>query len=209
MGRTVNQQMGDSHEADIAEWIQGSLQKGSGNQWHRQGDAKNGEYLTPYPITADGKSTLGQSISVSRTMWRKIVEQTFGQSPAIFLRFYKDDRLREVEIDLAVVNAQTFSEILADARQWQSFQDSLDRSLTAPPFAILAQEATFEWTGPYFCPTAEEVEQKPGGGFDQCCERPDLHLPLPEGEATDTLSRLLSDRLRAKVKTDPGCDCCR
>lgn len=117
--------MGDSHEADIAGWIRGSLQKGSGNQWHRQGDAKNGEFLTPHPVTADGKSTLGQSIGITRRMWKKIVEQTFGQNPAIFLRFYKDESLRTVDIDLAVVDAQFFRDILEDARKWQEVATGL------------------------------------------------------------------------------------
>lgn len=209
MGRTLNQQMGDAHEADIQEWLKGRLQKGSGNQWHNQGDVKNGEFLTAYPVTADGKSTLGNSISISRTMWQKIVEQTFNQTPAIFLRFYKDERLRNVEADLAVVPAQFFSEVLEDAREWRKFQDSMDEILTSGPMMVSPGPATVTWTGPYFCPTAEEVEQNPGGGFDKCCDREDLHVPLPDGPATHTLSRILSDRQRAKVKVGTGCDCCR
>lgn len=140
MARTLNQRMGDSHEADIAEWTGGSLQKASGSQWHRQGDTKNGEYLTPYPVTSDGKSTLGESLSITRKMWRKIVEQTFGQTPAVFLRFYKDDRLREVDIDLAVVSAGFFAEILADARKWQELQDGVSQ-LGAIPMPVGAPQA--------------------------------------------------------------------
>lgn len=180
MPRTLNQKMGDYHEAAIVEWIKGALQKASGSQWHRQGDAKNGEHLTAYPITADGKSTLGQSVSVTRTMWRKIREQTFNQIPAIFLRFYRDDRLREVEADLVVLDAQTFSEILADARKWQALD--------------------LEGSELYFCPSAEEVESVTGGGFDVCCEAPGLHVPLPPGEGTDALVDLLSQRKKALFK---------
>jgi hypothetical protein len=125
MTRTLNQQMGDIHEADIPEWIGGQPQKASGSQWHAQGDAKNGEHLTPFPVTADGKSTLGKSIAVSRDMWRKIVEQTFNQDPALFLRFYKDESLRQVDIDLAVIAVRFFRELLEAARKWSVIEQEI------------------------------------------------------------------------------------
>jgi hypothetical protein len=117
--------MGDAHEADIAEWIGGSQQKASGSQWHNQGDAKNNERKVPFPITADGKSTLGKSIGVSLFMWRKIVEQTFGQIPTLFLRFYKDESLRTVVQDLVVLDRRDFVEILEAARQWEQQREQL------------------------------------------------------------------------------------
>lgn len=30
----------------------------------------------------------------------------------------------------------------------------------------------------YWCPTAREIEQHPGGGFDTCCHVPELHEPI-------------------------------
>lgn len=125
MPRTLNQRMADSHEADIAEWTKGRLQKGSGNQWQNQGDTKNGEFLVPLPVTSDGKSTLGKSFSVTRSMWAKIVDQTFNQIPVLFLRFYKDESLRQTDLDLVVLEAQTFSEILEDARKWREHQEAV------------------------------------------------------------------------------------
>lgn len=123
MTRTLNQRMADSHERDIAEWIGGSQTKASGSQWHAQGDAKNNERKVPFPITADGKSTLGRSISVTQFMWRKIVEQTFGQIPTLFLRFYRDESLRIVEEDLVVLRSREFMEILEAARKWREHND--------------------------------------------------------------------------------------
>lgn len=120
MTRTHNQQMADSHEQDIAEWIGGAQQKASGSQWHAQGDAKNGEYLTPFPVTGDGKATLGKSIAVSRDMWKKIIEQTFNQDSALFLRFYQDESLRKIDVDLAVVDVRFFRELLEAARNWEN-----------------------------------------------------------------------------------------
>lgn len=44
----------------------------------------------------------------------------------------------------------------------------------------------------YVCPTALEVESSCHGGHDTCCDRPDLHVPLPDGPAADALSEALS-----------------
>lgn len=128
MPRTLRQRMADAHEADMAEVIDGKVQKGSGNQWHAQGDLKNGEYLVAYPITGEGKATLGKGHTITREMWSKIVEQTFGQNPALFLRFYRDESLRTVDGDLAVTSVSLFAQILRDARSWQSLQDAVSSS---------------------------------------------------------------------------------
>ncbi len=118
MSRTLNQQMSDAHERDIAEWIGGAQQKGSGNQWSAQMDVVNGEKTTPYALAADGKATLGKSISITRDMWLKAVAQTFNKIPTIWLRFYRDESLREVSTDLVVIERRDFLEILEAARKW-------------------------------------------------------------------------------------------
>ncbi|WP_181785360.1 hypothetical protein [Streptomyces phytophilus] len=43
----------------------------------------------------------------------------------------------------------------------------------------------------YVCPAALQVESPTHGGFDTCCDRPDLHVPVPTGPGTDALSRAL------------------
>lgn len=123
MPRTLKQRMADAHEADMADLIDGKVQKGSGNQWHAQGDLKNGEHLVAYPITGEGKATLGKGHTITREMWGKLVEQTFSQNPALFLRWYRDESLRQVDIDLAVTSVSLFSLILRDARKWQAIED--------------------------------------------------------------------------------------
>lgn len=125
MSRTLKQQMADAHEADIADWIKGSLQKSSGNQWHAQGDAKNSDF-TPHPVTGDGKATMQGSVSIKRSDWEKIVEQTFGQNPALFHRFYRPGTGPLVaEIDLATISVEFFCELLEDARKWKEHEESL------------------------------------------------------------------------------------
>jgi hypothetical protein len=116
--------MADRHEADIAEWIGGRQQKGSGNQWHGQMDVVNDERL-PYALAADGKSTLGKGISVTLEMWRKAVEQTFSKIPTLWLRFYKDETLRAVERDLVVLDRRDFVEILEAARNWETVRQEI------------------------------------------------------------------------------------
>lgn len=118
MSRTLSQQMGDAHERDIAEWIGGKQQKGSGNQWHAQMDVVNDE-RAPFPLAADGKATLGKSISITREMWRKAVEQTFSKIPTLWLRWYKDESLRVVDLDLVAINRSDFLELLDAARKWK------------------------------------------------------------------------------------------
>ncbi len=132
MPRTLNQRMADAHEADMAEVIDGRVQKGSGNQWHAQGDLKNGEHLVAYPITGDCKATLGKSISLSREMWNKITEQTYDQNPALFLRWYRDESLRQVDTDLAVTSVSLFRQVLGDARQWQAVLDEFGDDTRIP-----------------------------------------------------------------------------
>jgi alkyl hydroperoxide reductase subunit AhpC len=114
--------MADSHEQDIAEWIGGRQTKGSGNQWHSQMDAKNGINKIPFPIAGDGKATLGKSVGVSREMWRKAEEQSFGEIPALFLRFYRDSTLRTVDQDLVVLSADDFKRMLEAARKWSEYE---------------------------------------------------------------------------------------
>lgn len=221
MARELTQQMGDAHEVDISEWTKGIQQKSSGNQWHAQGDTKNGEFLVPYPITSDGKSTMGKMIAISRDMWDKIVDQTFNQNPALFLRFYRPDETRlTVDLDLAVTRAGFFTEILEAARKWAQVDDYLSlqgsdvsdvehvielirlgQESRDEVFKDLVQLGQDMESSLYFCPTSEEVESQPGGGFDKCCERSDLHVPLPDNASTDVLSRILDERLKTQCST--------
>lgn len=46
----------------------------------------------------------------------------------------------------------------------------------------------------YYCPTSNEVEDDEHGGFDVCCDRPDLHDPLTPDEL---LSLKLATSLRS------------
>ncbi len=112
---SLNKRMGDKHEDFCAMILHGNATRGSGNQWHNQLDGKMTRVVS-YPYGWDCKSTLKQSISVSRKMWEKAVEQAGGFHPMIPLRFYDTERL-DVGLDLAVVNLHDLAELLEIANE--------------------------------------------------------------------------------------------
>jgi hypothetical protein len=108
--------MGDKHEEFLAAILEGSQSRGSGNQWHNQMDGRHNRMNTEFAFAWDGKSTLHQSIGVSRAMWAKAKEQAAGERPMLGLRFYDNERL-DVGLDLIVVSAYDMSEVLARLRE--------------------------------------------------------------------------------------------
>lgn len=125
MSRTLVQKMADAHEAWIRDQIAGRTPKGSGNQWHDQLDAKNGTRNTPFPIGADGKATLGKSLSITRDLWAKLREQCFGEIPTWWGRFYRDENLHIVDLDLVALEAEDFTRILEAARKWAAIEEEV------------------------------------------------------------------------------------
>ena len=111
------------HEEDFAELIGGTRVPGSGSQWHNKGDAAN-QHHELFAIRGDCKCTQGQSISVSRAMIRKLLEDAGGELPALPLRFYKNEHL-DIEYDLVAVLSDDFGELLENARQNAAAQEAL------------------------------------------------------------------------------------
>ncbi|MFE7972980.1 hypothetical protein [Streptomyces shenzhenensis] len=50
----------------------------------------------------------------------------------------------------------------------------------------------------YYCPTSGEIESDCHGGFDQCCDRPDLHRPVST-VLRDQLAAALIARIKESV----------
>lgn len=111
---SLNKRMGDKHEAFLTSILGGRRTRGSGNQWHNPMDGRTSHMTRRYAFAWDGKSTLKRSISVSREMWQKAVEQTGGERPMIALRFYDTESL-DVGVDLAVVNLHDLAELIETA----------------------------------------------------------------------------------------------
>lgn len=95
---SLNRKMSDKHEADLAEWLGGRVMPGSGNQYNNPMDVR----VDNIELAIDGKSTRRKSISITREMVDKAKEQSQGYTPALALRFYNDDRLRDYEDWVAV-----------------------------------------------------------------------------------------------------------
>lgn len=125
--RTLGQQMADAHEADMAEWTGGKVQKGSGNQWHAAMDSVDGTRDRVLPMAGDGKATGGRSIGVTREMWEKAVRQAGPvQTPYLALRWYDDAKNLVVGQDLVAIDADTFQRLLSGARKWEGQQEAVN-----------------------------------------------------------------------------------
>lgn len=133
--RGLNKRMGDRHEAHVAEVLGQRQTRGSGNQWRDQMDSKHDRTECVFAFANDGKSTLAKSISITRTMWAKAVEQAGGERPMLTLRFYDDASLK-VYADLAVCDLLDFAEMREDAERWHKAKAVLQDLVTAKPRCI-------------------------------------------------------------------------
>jgi hypothetical protein len=113
---SLNKRMGDKHEEFLVDLFGGRQTRGSGNQWHNPMDGRTSRMTTRYAFAWDGKSTLAQSVSVSRKMWQKAVEQAGGERPMIGVRFYDNEGL-DVGLDLVVMSAHDAAELIEAANQ--------------------------------------------------------------------------------------------
>ncbi len=132
----LNKRMGDLHEAYIAQLFGQRQTRGSGNQWRDQMDSKHDRTSCVFAFANDGKSTLGKSISVSRDMWAKAVEQAGGERPMLTLRFYNDASLNKVLADLAVFDALDAAEMREAAEAWHKAKPILEALAERRPRCI-------------------------------------------------------------------------
>lgn len=112
----TTRKLSDRHEEDLAAILGGQMTKGSGNQFNDPMDGKHEYGSQRYTFAWDGKSSLGRSVSVSREMWAKAVDQARSFLPMVALRLYRSERL-QVDMDLVAVEVNTFAEILETANR--------------------------------------------------------------------------------------------
>ena len=118
--------MSSRHEDDLVDLLGGERTRNSGAVWSDQADGHQTGLNQYWRFTWDGKSTLGESIGVSRKMIAKMREQSRGLLPMIPLRWYANDRLTEVSEDWIAVEADTFAAILQDANAYRALEDTDD-----------------------------------------------------------------------------------
>src|SRR5579859_2239381 len=109
-GKPTTQQMGELHEVFLAKINGGAKTRGSGSQWHDQGDGRD-NHDRPFAFCWDGKSTRGQQIAITLAMIAKIREQAQGERPQIGLRWYGNDALDQVTEDWIAITAADFEEM--------------------------------------------------------------------------------------------------
>jgi hypothetical protein len=136
VSKSLNHDMGAAHEKAIAEKLGMRQSRGSGNQWRDPIDARHNHLDSEYAFAVDGKSTLAKSISVTRAMWEKAVDQAGAERPMLALRFYDDVSLSRVGHDLAVCELADFAAMRADAEKWRRARALLEALVNARPRCI-------------------------------------------------------------------------
>lgn len=107
----LRHRMAEHHEEHLADILGARKTRGSGNQWANQMDVRQSRYTSTVAFAVDGKSTMARSISVSRDMLDKAVEQAAAERPMVALRYYDDERLRGFE-DWMIVREEDLLELL-------------------------------------------------------------------------------------------------
>jgi hypothetical protein len=118
----TTRKMSDRHEQDLVAILGGERTRNSGAVWSDQSDGHQTGLDQHYTFAWDGKSTLGLSIGVSRGMWEKLGEQSRGLEPLLPLRFYRDSRLTEVDVDLVALDLELFAQVLEDANKFREIK---------------------------------------------------------------------------------------
>lgn len=120
--------MGELHEEYLAEVNDGRKSKSSGNQWSDPADGRN-HHDDPFAFAWDGKSTLGQSISVTLAMIAKIRDQANPERPEIGLRWYANEMLTGVLEDWIAVPSSDFQEMKIAATAYELARPQVEGAL--------------------------------------------------------------------------------
>ncbi len=113
---SVSSDISQAHEEHLALVLGGRRTRGSGNQFANQMDGRHDHREKPWAFAWDGKASLGESIGVSRAMWRKAEDQAHGERPMLALRYYNTPR--SVDLDLVTLGLDDFAEMREAAVKW-------------------------------------------------------------------------------------------
>lgn len=119
----TTRKMSIRHETDLAETLDGTRTKNSGAVWNDQSDGHQLASEGHWRFAWDGKSTLGKSIGITRDMLTKLREQCRGLEPLLPLRWYRDDRLTEVDEDWVALELETFAQMQRDANAYRALKE--------------------------------------------------------------------------------------
>lgn len=145
----VTRKMSDRHEEDLAELLGGKRTRNSGAVWSDQSDGHHLQSEEHWRFAWDGKSTLGKSIGITRDMVTKLRQQSRGLLPLLPLRWYRDNRLTGVDIDMVALDLETFVEILDDANLYRRMKDTGCHLGTHDDFGVSGGECRVCGSMPY------------------------------------------------------------
>lgn len=117
------------HEEDLAEFMNGRRHRGSGNQFNSQMDGHHAP-TEDFAFRWDGKCAMPdtKSISISREMIEKAIEQAHGYRPMLALRYYDDERGRQYD-DWVAVRIDDFIELRESALEDYGYDEWLARGM--------------------------------------------------------------------------------
>lgn len=115
---STTKQLADLHETDVVELIGGRKTKSSGNQWNDPGDGRHDHRTEEFAFAWDCKAAMPgtKSVSITREMLGKIVEQAAAERPAIPIRFYETWR-GDVTHDWIAIRIDDYAEMLQALRE--------------------------------------------------------------------------------------------
>lgn len=117
MRQGLNRKMSDAHEKWLVSILGGRITPGSGSSWSNQMDGRHNHYTDEgeFSFAWDGKSTLGKSVTITRDMIEKAIEQAASEEPMLAFRFYANEEL-DVDHDWIAVKADVFADMLERVR---------------------------------------------------------------------------------------------
>lgn len=120
------------HEAEVAQILKGQTTISSGNKYEKADVQVLDEGYWKFLVECKCTQKLGYRLT--RSVWENVREQTYSRSdemrPVMAIRFYDQDsqvNRASVEIDLAVLDLNDFSELLDERRRLQERIEELER----------------------------------------------------------------------------------
>lgn len=123
MAKPTTRKMSSRHEEDLVALLGGERTRNSGAVWSDQSDGHQTGSDGYWRFAWDGKSTLGESIGVTRKMLAKLREQCRGLEPMLPMRWYADQRLTRVDEDWIAIEAETLAQIIEDANTYRAIKE--------------------------------------------------------------------------------------
>ena len=144
--KPTTRQMSDAQEEHIAEVFGVRRTRGSGNQFRDQMDDRGHRMDEAVALAFDGKSTLGDSISIKKADLDKADEQAYGEAPVMAYRFYDDWTLKNFQ-DRYLVTENTLLELVQRSRRLSAVEEAVTRLAEGESVQAVFEEIPYDEDG--------------------------------------------------------------